>query len=92
MSEEFIEDPQAKGPRRFARTLFFLQAALIGVVVLWVLDLQRSLFKLNLYTEQMLLGVLGLAIGICFLVTAKRHFLLNAAIAFAGVALCLYLA
>lgn len=92
MSEEFIEDPQAKGPRRYARTLFFLQAALIGVVVLWVLDLQRSLFKLNLYTEQMLLAVLGLAIAICFVVTSKKHHLWNLLAGAAGLALCLYLA
>ena len=92
MSEEFIEDPRPKGPRPWARTLFSLQAALVALVVLWVLDLQRSLLKLNLYTEQMLLAVLGLAIAICFLVTAKKNFLFNAIISFSGLALCLYLA
>jgi hypothetical protein len=34
-----------------AATRFALQAALVACVVGWVLDLQRSLFGLNLYTE-----------------------------------------
>ena len=92
MSEEFIESPPPAGGRPFARTLFALQALLIAVVVAWVLDLQRSVLKLNLYTEQMLLAVLGLAIAICFLVTAKRHFLYNFLAALAGLAICAYLA
>jgi len=58
MSEEFIEETRS-GPRRHARTLFVLQTLLVALVVGWVLDLQRSLFGLNLYTEQLLLAVLG---------------------------------
>ncbi|MGH8700938.1 MAG: hypothetical protein ACREVR_07145, partial [Burkholderiales bacterium] len=71
MSEEFIEEIPA-GQRPYARTLFALQALLVALVVGWVLDLQRSLFGLNLYTEQLLLAVLGFALAICFLITRKR--------------------
>ena len=77
MSEEFIESPQAAGRRPYARTMFVLQALLVALVVGWVLDLQRRVLKLNLYTEQMLLAVLGLAIAICFLITRRQHLLWN---------------
>jgi len=92
MSEEFIENPQAKGPRPWGRTLLFLQALLIAIVVAWVLDLQRSVLKLNLYTEQMLLAVLGVSIAICFLITAKARLFLNFVAAASGLVLCSYLA
>jgi TRAP transporter 4TM/12TM fusion protein len=58
-------------------------------VVGWVLDLYRAA-GLNLYTEQMLLTVLGLAIAICFL-TARRYFW-DPLAAVAGLLLCLVLA
>jgi TRAP transporter 4TM/12TM fusion protein len=77
------------GKRRFGATLWVLQAALIAAVVGWVLDLYRAA-GLNLYTEQMLLTVLGLAIAICFL-TARRHFW-DPLAAVAGLSLCLVLA
>src|SRR5687767_4580483 len=75
----------------FPRSVFVLQALLIAVVVGWVLDLQRQVFGLNLYSEQMLLAVLGLAIAICFL-TTNRHPVLDRGAAGLGLALCLYLA
>jgi TRAP transporter 4TM/12TM fusion protein len=91
MAEEYIESPAARGPRPFSKTLFVLQALLIAVVVGWVLDLYRGA-GLNLYTEQMLLTVLGLALGICFVVTSKKLHVLNLATGAAGLALCLVLA
>ncbi|HEY7656877.1 MAG TPA: TRAP transporter fused permease subunit [Burkholderiales bacterium] len=91
MSEEFIGESPA-GPRPFTRTLFALQALLVALVVGWVLDLQRSLFGLNLYTEQLLLAVLGFALAICFLVTRARPAWWDLAAGFGGLALCLYLA
>ncbi|OGA21620.1 MAG: hypothetical protein A3I02_00350 [Betaproteobacteria bacterium RIFCSPLOWO2_02_FULL_67_26] len=91
MPEEFIEDRPA-GQRPCARTLFALQALLVACVVGWVLDLQRSLLGLNLYTEQLLLTVLGFALGICFLITPKRPAWWDLAAAFGGLALCLVLA
>jgi TRAP transporter 4TM/12TM fusion protein len=91
MAEEYIEGPAPSGKRAFSKTLFVLQALLIACVVGWVLDLYRRA-GLNLYTEQMLLTVLGLAIGICFGVTSKKHPALNLAVGLAGLALCLYLA
>jgi TRAP transporter 4TM/12TM fusion protein len=89
MAEEYIEHPQPKGS--FSRTVFLLQASLITIVVGYVLDVHRSVLKLNLYTEQFLLAVLGLAIAICFLVTSKRR-LLDAGAAALGLGICLYLA
>ena len=91
MSEEFIEEIPA-GKRPHARTLFVLQALLVACVVGWVLDLQRSVLGLNLYTEQLLLVVLGFAIAICFLVTRARPAWWDLAAGFGGLALCLYLA
>ena len=91
MAEEFIEEIQTQ-KRPYARTLFALQALLVLSVTGWVLDLQRSLLRLNLYTEQLLLAVLGLALAICFLVTRKRPAWWDLAAAAGGLALCLYLA
>ncbi len=89
MAEEYIESPAPTGKRPFSKAIFVLQALLIACVVGWVLDLYRRA-GLNLYTEQMLLGVLGLAIALCFL-TAKRYFW-DPAAALGGLALCLALA
>ena len=89
MAEEYIERPQPKGP--FSGAIFVLQASLITLVVGYVLDLHRSVLKLNLYTEQFLLAVLGLAIALCFLMTSRKK-ILDAAAAAAGLAICLYLA
>ncbi|HEU4440957.1 MAG TPA: TRAP transporter fused permease subunit [Burkholderiales bacterium] len=75
----------------FRRTILVLQGLLITLVVGYVLDLQRSVLKLNLYTEQFLLAVLGLAIALCFLMTC-RHRIVDAAAALAGLGICLYLA
>jgi TRAP transporter 4TM/12TM fusion protein len=91
MSEEFIGDVSA-GQRPYARTLFALQAMLVGLVAGWILDVQRSVFGLNLYTEQLLLAVLGFALAICFLVTRERPAWWDRGAAFGGLALCLYLA
>jgi len=91
MAEEFIEEKPA-GKRPWARTLFVLQALLVSSVVVWVLDLQRSVLGLSFYTEQLLLEVLGLAIAICFLITRKAPRGWDLAAAFGGLALCLWLA
>src|SRR5690349_11382290 len=96
MAEEFIED-RSPGKRPYSRTLFTLQALLVVCVTGWVLDLPRPL-GLNLYTEQLLLAVLGLAIAICFLTAPAsprykgRVPWWDLSAAFAGLALCLYLA
>ncbi|HET9349696.1 MAG TPA: TRAP transporter fused permease subunit [Burkholderiales bacterium] len=88
MAEEFIERPQPA--RAYARTIFALQALLITLVVGYVLDLHRSLLRLNLYTEQFLLTVLGLAIALCFLSTRRKSW--DPLAAAVGFPLCLYLA
>ena len=84
-----MERPQPKGP--FAGTIVVLQASLITLVVGYVLDLHRSVLRLNLYTEQFLLAVLGLAIALCFLTTCRQR-IVDAAAALAGLGICLYLA
>jgi hypothetical protein len=50
MAEEYIEEKTA-GTRPWSRTLFVLQALLVASVVVWVLDLQRSVLGLAFYTE-----------------------------------------
>jgi len=96
MAEEFLGD-SSPVRRPYARTLFALQALLVVCVTGWVLDLARPL-GLNLYTEQLLLAVLGFAIAICFLIApASPRFKgrvpwWDLVAAFAGLALCLYLA
>lgn len=92
MAEEFLGDTEASRRRPFGRLLFVLQALLVVCVAGWVLDLQRSAFGLNLYTEQLLLTVLGLAIAICFLVTAKPPRWWDVVASLGGLGLCLYLA
>ena len=89
MAEEYIEDRSRSAQRPFPKTLFVLQALLIAIVVGWVMDLYRRA-GLNLYTEQMLLTVLGLAIAVCFFTT--KRFFWDPSAALAGLALCLYLA
>ncbi len=89
MAEEYIEGRSRSAQRPFPKTLFVLQALLIAIVVGWVLDLYRRA-GLNLYTEQMLLTVLGLALAVCFFTT--KRFFWDPPAALAGLALCLYLA
>jgi TRAP transporter 4TM/12TM fusion protein len=88
MAEETTEPPR-RGPRRYARTNFVLQALLTAAVVGWVLDLHRAA-GLELYTEQFLVTALGFAIAICFLATSERWW--DGVAALAGLAICLYVA
>jgi TRAP transporter 4TM/12TM fusion protein len=92
MSEESIEAPAPARPSAYPRTVFTLQALLVACVVLWVLDLQRSVLGMVLYTEQMVLAVLGLAIAICFLSTKPKPRPWHIGAAAGGLALCLHLA
>jgi TRAP transporter 4TM/12TM fusion protein len=92
MAEEFLGETEASRRRPYGPLLFVLQALLVACVAGWVLDLQRSFLGLNLYTEQLLLTVLGLAIAICFLVTPKKPRWWDALVALGALALCLYLA
>ena len=90
MAEEHVETPRPAGPRPYARTRFVLQAALIACVVGWVLDLPRALLGLNLYGEQLFITVLGLALALCYLNTARRAW--DPLLGLGGLALCLYVA
>ena len=95
MAEEFIEQaPQ--GARPHALAISALQTTLVGLVTIWVLDLQQKL-GIALYTEQFLLAVLGLAIALCFLIAPAgprfrgRVPWWDVVAAVAGLAICLYL-
>ena len=88
MAEAYIERPQPKAA--YSRIVFVLQASLIALVVGYVLDLHRSVLGLNLYTEQFLLAVLGLAIALCFCMTQRKFW--DPLAAAAGLGICLYIA
>ena len=49
-----------------------LQAALIAVVVLWVLDVPRQVFNVSFYTEQLLTVCLGLTLALAFIAGEAR--------------------
>ena len=49
-----------------------LQAALIAVVVLWVLDVPRQVFNVSFYTEQLLTVCLGLTLALAFIAGEPR--------------------
>ena len=51
-----------------------LQALLVGVVVLWVLDIPRQVFNISFYTEQMLTVCLGLTLALAFVVETQRNY------------------
>ena len=49
-----------------------LQAALIAVVVLWVLNVPRAVFNVSFYTEQLLTVCLGLTLALAFIAAEAR--------------------
>jgi TRAP transporter 4TM/12TM fusion protein len=49
-----------------------LQAGLIAVVVLWVLDVPRQVFNVSFYTEQLLTVCLGLTLALAFVAGEPR--------------------
>jgi len=62
-------EPKIKKRNPFARVL---EALIVAAVIAWGLDLPRSL-GLNLYTEQLLVAVLGLSIALAFVVLPARR-------------------
>jgi TRAP transporter 4TM/12TM fusion protein len=88
MAAESLASPHP-GAGVHARAAFLLQLLLTATVVGWVLDLHRAA-GLELYTEQFLVTVLGLAIALCFSGTRKGWW--DDAFALAGLAVCLYVA
>lgn len=68
------------------------QGLLIGVVVLWVLDVPRRVLGLSLYTEQLLAVSLGFALALAYLGAKggpRWHDWIGA---FVSVGICLYIA
>ena len=49
-----------------------LQATLIAVVVLWVMDVPRQVFDISFYTEQLLTVCLGLTLALAFIAGEPR--------------------
>src|SRR6185437_1697635 len=50
-----------------------LQALLVGCVVLWVLDIPRTVFNVSFYTEQLLSVTLGLTLALAFITETSRQ-------------------
>jgi TRAP transporter 4TM/12TM fusion protein len=71
----------------------WLQAALVAIVVLWVLDIPRALLNISFYTEQMLTVCLGLTLALAFLAAPdrRRHWSDWIAVAFSLI-ICGYIA
>lgn len=69
-----------------------LQAALLGCVVAWVLDLPRRLFGLSFYTEQLLAVSLGLSLAISFINTKFPRAWIGFAGALVALAICGFVA
>ena len=76
MSEERIVPTAAEFISTASRATRFwtnvFQAALIAVVVLWVLDIPRQFFGVSFYTEQLLTVCLGLTMALAFVAEAQR--------------------
>ncbi|MBI4275534.1 MAG: TRAP transporter large permease subunit, partial [Rhizobiales bacterium] len=76
MSEERIVPDAAEFASAASKTTVFwtnvFQAALIAVVVLWVLDVPRQVFHVSFYTEQLLAVCLGLTLAIAFVAGEPR--------------------
>jgi TRAP transporter 4TM/12TM fusion protein len=69
-AEEFRST--ASAAQQFWTNVF--QALLVGVVVLWVMDIPRLWFGMSFYTEQMLTVCIGLTLALAFIVETDRTF------------------
>jgi TRAP transporter 4TM/12TM fusion protein len=69
------------------------QSLLVAVVVLWVLDIPRSLLGISFYTEQMLTVCLGLTLALAFIAeTGRRRHWTDWVAVVLSLALCAYIA
>jgi TRAP transporter 4TM/12TM fusion protein len=76
--------------KRFWTNVF--QALLVGVVIVWTLDLPRQFFGLAFYTEQMLTVCIGLTLALAFVVeTDTKHSPIHLGAAIATFILLIYI-
>jgi TRAP transporter 4TM/12TM fusion protein len=81
----------ASGATVFWTNVF--QSLLVAAVVLWVLDIPRSVFGIGFYTEQFLTICLGLTLALAYLAdTSRPRTILDWVAVIASVALCGYIA
>jgi TRAP transporter 4TM/12TM fusion protein len=96
VSEERIvptaEELAASASRATVVTATILQALLVAVVVLWVLDVPAQGFRLALYTEQLLAVCLGLSLALAFVTESSRRPRFDWAGGAASVGLAAYIA
>jgi TRAP transporter 4TM/12TM fusion protein len=92
MNEAEAADTAPPLSRTTAVWIDIFQGLLIGVVVLWVLDIPRRVLGLSLYTEQLLAVSLGFALALAYLGAKggpRWHDWVNA---FVSVGICVYIA
>jgi TRAP transporter 4TM/12TM fusion protein len=81
----------ASGATVFWTNVF--QSLLVAAVVLWVLDIPRSVFGIGFYTEQFLTICLGLTLALAYLAnTSRPRTILDWVAVIASVTLCGYIA
>ena len=97
MSEErIIPDAAEFASAASGATVFWtnvFQSLLVAAVVLWVLDIPRSVFGIGFYTEQFLTICLGLTLALAYIAdTSRPRNVLDWAAVIASLVLCGYVA
>jgi TRAP transporter 4TM/12TM fusion protein len=73
--ERFIATGEELAAERSRATVLatnVIQALLVGCVVVWVLDVPRTVFNVSFYTEQLLAVTLGLTLALAFISESVR--------------------
>ena len=97
MSEErIIPDAAEFASAASGATVFWtnvFQSLLVAAVVIWVLDIPRTVFGIGFYTEQFLTICLGLTLALAYIAdTSRPRNVLDWAAVIASLALCGYVA
>jgi TRAP transporter 4TM/12TM fusion protein len=94
--ERIIPDAAEFASAASGATVFWtnvFQSLLVAAVVIWVLDIPRSVFGIGFYTEQFLTVCLGLTLALAYLAdTSRPRNSLDWAAVIASLALCGYIA
>jgi TRAP transporter 4TM/12TM fusion protein len=94
--ERIIPDAAEFASAASGATVFWtnvFQSLLVAAVVIWVLDIPRSVFGIGFYTEQFLTICLGLTLALAYIAdTSRPRNALDWAAVIASVALCGYIA
>jgi TRAP transporter 4TM/12TM fusion protein len=94
--ERIIPDAAEFASAASGATVFWtnvFQSLLVAAVVLWVLDIPRSVFGIGFYTEQFLTICLGLTLALAYIAdTSRPRTILDWVAVIASLALCGYIA